>query len=406
MGRLDRQTTAPQPAHFYSQAQGFWLWPFGLRGAWRFTSRPPPPGHTRRISPPGLYPAYDERAVSAYGDWIQRWERRLAAKDPAKVPRPFAWGWEWLRATPVNGLPAKPAGLGDLTAWNQRVLADSPGFFSAPPARDCQLRDGWLTFRSPVPTPYPENNTVHARWFPQRGASRPRRAVVVLPQWNASEDGHIALCRLLQRWGIAALRLSLPYHDRRRPAGLTRAEYPVDPNLGRTIHAARQAVCDVRAALDWLEDQGYGRLGVLGTSLGSCYAFLATAHDPRLRANVFNHVSDYFGDVVWTGLTTGHVRASIAPALDQAGLREAWRVISPASYYSRVDGAGKRHLLLCARYDLSFLPAFSQRVLAEFRLRGIPHEVHWLACGHYTVGQPPFSFLDAFYMTRFLRASL
>lgn len=346
--------------------------------------------------------------MNAYGQWIQRWERHLAAKDHNKIPRPFAWGWEWLRSTPVDGLPAQPGGLADLTAWNNRVLADSRAFFSAPPVRDFQLRDGWLRFTSPVPTPHPENNTVHARWFPPRPGRRAAagRAVVVLPQWNAAEEGHVALCRLLQRWGLASLRLSLPYHDRRRPAGLARAEFAVDANLGRTIHAARQAVCDARAALDWLEDEGFTRLGVLGTSLGSCYAFLATAHDPRLRANVFNHVSDYFGDVVWTGLTTGHVRASVAQQLDQGGLREAWRVISPASYYQRIESQRKQHLLLCARYDLSFLPRFSRRVLAEFEQRGIPHEVHWLACGHYTVGQPPFSLLEAFYMTRFLRAHL
>lgn len=362
----------------------------------------------------------------AYGEWIERWERRLAAKDRGKVPRPFAWGWDWLRATPVNGLPARPAGLADLVAWNQRVLADSAAFFSAPAVREFRLRDGWLTFPSPVSTPFAENNTVYARWFAadtrfsgrlhrfraipaaagRAAAPTRRRAVVVLPQWNASESGHVSLCRLLARCGVAALRLSLPYHDRRRPAGLARAEFPVDPNLGRTIHAARQAVCDVRAALDWLQGEGYDRLGVLGTSLGSCYAFLATAHDPRLRVNVFNHVADFFGDVVWTGLTTGHVRASVAGELDQSGLREAWRVISPASYYGRMEGADKRNLLLCARHDLSFLPAFSRRVLAEFRQRGIQFEAHWLACGHYTVGQPPFSFLDAFYMTRFLCAQL
>lgn len=331
----------------------------------------------------------------------------MAARDRNKVPRPFDWGWEWLRATPIGGLPAQPRGLADLAAWNERALAASAAFYTAPTVRDYHLRDGWLTFSSPAPGPCQENNRVHAQWLPaKRRPGRERRAVVVLPQWNADESGHVGLCRLFQRFGVAALRLSLPYHDRRRPAGLARAEYTVDSNIGRTIHAARQAVCDVRAAVDWLEAEGVERIGIMGTSLGSCYAFLTTAHEPRLRANVFNHVSDYFGDVVWTGLTTGHVRAGFAGALDQGGLREAWRVISPASYYPRLVGARKRHLLLCARYDLSFLPAFSRRVLAAFRALGIEHEARWLPCGHYTVGRPPFSWWDGFYMTRFLRASL
>lgn len=340
--------------------------------------------------------------MRAYAQFIHAWERRLASRDPHKVVRPFEWGWEWLRRTPCDGLPAQPGGLHDLAAWNRRVLADSAGFFAAAPVRDFERQGEWLRFSSPAPGPYPENNIAWARWFPAR--ARPARgAVVVLPQWNADGESHIGLCRLLQRAGISALRLSLPYHDRRRPVHLQRAEYTVDANVGRTIHAARQAVLDTRAALDWLTAAGYARLGILGTSLGSCYAFLATAHEPRLRVNVFNHVSAYFGDVVWTGMTTRHVRAGLAAALDQEGAREAWRVISPASYYPRMQGAPKQNLLLCARHDLSFLPEFSRAVLAEFRQRQIAHDVRWLPCGHYTLGQLPFNFLDAWSIVRFLR---
>ena len=35
-------------------------------------------------------------------------------------------------------------------------------------------------------------------------------------------------------------------------------------------------------ACDWLETQGYSQFGVLGTSLGSCYAFIAAAFDTRV----------------------------------------------------------------------------------------------------------------------------
>ena len=73
---------------------------------------------------------------------------------------------------------------------------------------------------------------------------------------------------------------------------------------------------DIRCCLDWLEEQGYEHFGVLGTSLGSCYAFLASAHDARLRVNAFNHASTAFGDVVWAGQSTRHVKQ----ALEEAGL--------------------------------------------------------------------------------------
>jgi hypothetical protein len=288
------------------------------------------------------------------------------------------------------------------------VVASSSEFFAYAPVSDYRLEGDTLTFSSPVATrfdrDYPENRSVHARWFP---VERARGAVVVVAQWNSDEQGHLGLCRLFQRAGIAALRVSMPYHDRRRPARLKRAEYTVDPNIGRTIHAARQAVCDIRASLDWLETQGHRRLGIVGTSLGSCYALLTSAHDARLRANVFNHISHYFGDVVWTGLATAHVRQGVEVHLNQEQLRQAWLTISPASYLDRFAATSrqrpKKNLLIWARYDPCFLPEFSREVLASFRRLGLDHEAHALPCGHYTIGRWPFKYADAYLMIRFLR---
>ncbi len=360
-----------------------------------------------------VFPPILQRPLpSPYASLIHAWERRLNRVDQDRRITAFDWGSEWLRATPLNHVGAWPAQapadgvIADLRAWNERVLTASGEFFSYPPVRAYRREGDWLRFDSPVATPYAENREVHARWFPAPGP----KAVVVVAQWNADEHGHWGLCSLLQRAGIAALRVSMPYHDRRMPAGLRRAEYTVDSNIGRTIHAARQAVGDIRAALDWLEQEGYTSLGIVGTSLGSCYALLASAHEPRLRVNAFNHVSQYFGDVVWTGLATRHVRDSLAGYVDQEQLREAWRVISPASYldtYARLAReTGKRSLLIWARYDPCFLPEFSRAVVASFRRLGLPCEAHGLPCGHYTIGRWPFKYVDAGLIVRFLRREL
>ncbi|MGH9466994.1 MAG: alpha/beta hydrolase family protein [Terriglobales bacterium] len=352
-----------------------------------------------------------------YANLISRWEQRLNSVDQDRRLTPFAWGGEWLRRTPMNGVrewpelaPASDV-LPSLRVWNQRVLEASEAFFTYDPVADYRLDAGpdgaTLRFSSPVATPWPENQTVYGRWFPAPGR---KRAVVVVAQWNADAGSHIGLSRILQRAGLSALRVSMPYHDRRMPAELRRAEYAVDSNIGRTIHAARQAVCDIRASLDWLAGEGYESLGILGTSLGSCYALLASAHDPRLRVNVFNHISQYFGDVVWTGLATSHVRRSLDPYLDQDQLREAWRTISPASYLEQFAAmsarAPKISLLLWARYDPCFLPAFSRQVVASFDRLQLKHQARCLPCGHYTIGRFPFKYADAWLMTRFLRRHL
>src|ERR1700712_5267173 len=176
----------------------------------------------------------------------------------------------------------------------------------------------FLRFTSAVRTPHPENDEVNARWYPaeHKDKTKPRQAMIVMPQWNADAFSHNALCELFNRFGISCLRLSKPYHDTRRPAELERSDYAVSANVGRTISACRQAVVDIRSCMDWLESQGYEQFGVLGTSLGSCYAFIAAAMDPRPRVGAFHPASTWFGDVVWTGQSTRHIRA----AFEQAGL--------------------------------------------------------------------------------------
>jgi hypothetical protein len=344
--------------------------------------------------------------MSAYRKAIYRWEHHLASRDPNRVVRSFDWGWEWIRQTPVDGLSPSPRGLDELRSWNDRVLAAGDRFFSYPAVHDYRLgpalRGGGseLTFTSPVPTPWIENQTVHARWFPARGS---RRAVIVVPQWSSDAEGHIALAGGMSRFGISALRLSLPYHDVRMPRGLKRAEYAVDTNIGRTIHAGRQAVCDIRACVDWLQAEGFDRIGIIGTSLGSCYALLTSVHEPRLRVNVFNHVSGYFGDVVWTGISTRHVRQGLEAGIDRDGLREAWRVISPAYYLDRLAGADKKLLMIYARHDLSFLPELSEQVLAKMRQAGVRYDVRVLPCGHYTLGRFPFNILDGYMIVQYFR---
>jgi len=343
-----------------------------------------------------------------YQRWMQQWEYRLTTRDSNRVVRPLDYGLEWTRGWPMSdSLEAGTAGVPErvLGELNRRVLADSPCFFAYETRRDYRLEPygagQYLRFTSAVASPFPGNNVVHARWFPARGT----RAMVILPQWNADLESHNGLCQILQRVGIACLRLSMPYHDLRRPPETERSDYAVSSNLARTIDAARQAVIDTRCCLDWLEAQGYRRLGVLGTSLGSCYAFIASAHDSRLQVNIFNHASTYFADVVWTGQSTRHIRAGMENAITLEQLRPLWHAISPMSYFDRFAALRKRSLIIYATYDLSFLPVFSRQVVAEFQRRGLDYKAAILPCGHYTTGETPYKYLDAWHITRFARSA-
>jgi hypothetical protein len=367
---------------------------------------------------------------SGYAQWMYEWEHRLTSVDNNRVVRPLEWGVEWTRDWPCrNGF--RPAQQPDdperfFLAYNRRILAASDEFYSYRRPTDFRLEQRevqvfstrevpdpkleakvkgtygeFLRFTSPVNSPYPENNRVNARWFWVRG----RRAIVLLPHWNSDAIAYTSLCRVLNLLGVSVLRLSMPYHDIRMPAEIGRADYAVSANIGRTLDAARQGVIDVRCCLDWLEMQGYSRLGIVGTSLGSCYAFLAAAHDPRIRVAAFNHASTYFADVVWHGQSTRHIRQGIEEKIDLEELRQAWLAISPMSFFEQFSRWPRKSLIVYAKYDLTFLPEFSRRVVEEFERHSLNHKVVALPCGHYTTGETPFKYMDGWQLASFLRTA-
>ena len=391
----------------------------------------------------------------SYARWMYRWETRLTTRDENRVVRPLEWGFEWIapfleahnlgeaelrHADSLDDAAAEAA----MKSINQILIQHSHEFFGYQRPTDFRLeerhpqlfptnvrpetlakeaallqqaQDGripraqFLRFTSPERTPYPENDLVNARWYPaapHKDPSRPKQAIVVLPQWNADAFSHNALCTIFNRMGISALRLSKPYHDIRRPTELERSDYAVSANIGRTLSACRQAVVDIRCCIDWLEEQGYEQFGVLGTSLGSCYAFLASAHDPRIRVNAFNHASTSFGDVVWAGQSTRHIRQALEEAgLSQERIRALWAAVSPCSFYAKFSspeaaGPDKKVLLVYADYDLTFPKEYSLQVVDAFRRHGVSFEPRVLPCGHYTTGETPYKFIDGWYMGSFV----
>jgi dienelactone hydrolase len=391
-----------------------------------------------------------------YAKWMFSWETSLTTRDTNRIVRPLEWGFDWLKdvsqladqhhvttaASTQTASRPQLAGSDDLKRMvmvNDEIVGRAEEFFGYETPMDFRLEERhpqlfptnvrpetlaqdedlrrkamrgelepaqFLRFTSPVRTRYPENDVVNARWYPappEKQIGKPKQAIVVMPQWNADAFSHNALCTLFNRFGISALRLSKPYHDIRRPAELERSDYAVSANVGRTIDACRQAVVDIRSCLDWLEAQGYEQFGVLGTSLGSCYAFIAAAHDARLKVCAFNHASTWFGDVIWTGQSTRHIREAFEQAgLTQDEIRQIFTSISPMTYMERFAANPKRVLVVHATYDLTFLREFSLDVLKNFDSHGVDYVSKVLPCGHYTTGETPYKYLDGWYLGSFV----
>lgn len=350
-------------------------------------------------------------------------ERYFAMLNDNRVVREFDWGTEFIGECDANG--HDPHRL--FSEFSRRTIEKSDEYFSIPEISDFHLAMGGhagssqesaesgfanrsgqtpqtLSWRSAVRTPSSENNTAYASYFPQPKA---RAAVVVLPHWNAKAGTYFDLCRFFNKVGLSALRLTLPYHEERMPPELERADYLVAPNVGRSLQSIRQSVADTRAAVMWLKQRGYEKVGVVGTSIGSCVAFLAFVHDPHIDAAVFNHVSGYMADVVWHGLSTYHVRSGFGDNIDLPELREYWMPVSPMAYMQKLAEQRPRpQRYIYTLYDLSFPVQLSRDTMKALKTHKIKHSKSAIPCGHYTLGEKPWVYLDGYKIIRFLHKNL
>ena len=377
--------------------------------------------------------------------YMHKRERYFAMLNDDRVVRPFEWGLEFIGEDPdasdphavfskfasntiansdeyfaipenidfrIQGPPATAGGTdkesrshesepgavatGVLSAAEKTPVATAPG-------SDSRLQ--LLSWSSAVATPSRENNTAYATYFPHE--TNRKAAVIVLPHWNAKAGTYFDLCKFFNKVGMSALRLTLPYHEERMPAELTRADYLVAPNVGRSLQSIRQSVADTRAAVLWLKQQGYEKVGIVGTSIGSCVAFLAFVHDFKIDAAVFNHVSGYMADVTWHGLSTYHVRHGFGDNIDLDELREYWLPVSPMAYMEKLAAQTPRpQRYIYTLYDLSFPVELSRDTMRALKRHKIKHSKATIPCGHYTLGEKPWVYLDGYKIIKFLHKSL
>lgn len=332
--------------------------------------------------------------------YMHKRERYFAYLNDNRVVRPFGWGMEYVTDNPNEKNPHD-----FFREYANNAIKNSDEYFNLPEISDYQLNDNHLTWTSGVTTPSVENNTVQARFFPHH--ENKKSAVVVLPHWNAKPGTYFDLCKFFNRVGLSSLRLTLPYHEERMPPELERADYLVSPVVGQTLQAIRQAVLDTKAAVRWLKLQGYEKVGIVGTSIGSCVAFLAFTHDPTIEAAVFNHVSGYMADVVWHGLSTYHVREGLQTDVTLDELRQFWLPMSPLAFVDKLSKLPPRpQRYIYTLYDLSFPIDLTREMMRSFRDHKISHDKVALPCGHYTLGEKPWVYLDGYKIISFLRKHL
>lgn len=243
-----------------------------------------------------------------------------------------------------------------------------------------------VTFRSPVVTPHPNNNTVHCEYFcPTTAGSKP--GVVVLHILGGDFDLARLFCRAMATRGTAALFLKMPYYGERRQEGSPARMISLDPH--ETVRGMTQAVLDIRRAAGWLaarEEIDQQQIGILGISLGGITAALALGIEPRFTKACLLLAGGDMGQVVWQSPEMAELRKRwTAAGHTREELFEIFRPVDPVTYAKPV--AGRQILMLNASHDEVVPPACTK---ALWRAFGEP-EIVWWNAGHYTAVRYLFS---------------
>jgi dienelactone hydrolase len=294
---------------------------------------------------------------------------RAAEADPADSPPSEKGSFRFVPRGDQKEVPERYR-MGERTFdWELTHKVDLPA---------AEVRVDRLTFPSPVRSPHPENNTVHAEYYRPLAAGR-FPAVIVLDITAGDQSLSRSISTFLAQNRVAALFVQMAYYGPRRPPG-SRLRL-LSPGVDQTLEAIRQTVLDLRAAAAWLESRpevDARRLGILGTSLGSFLAALTAEMEPRLgRVAVLlgggGVVDAYYDDP----------RAARYRKLYESlgGTREKLaRRIAPADPLTCAANLKDRRLLILAARRDDIVPP---RMAEALWLASGKQKIVWYDCTHY-----------------------
>jgi dienelactone hydrolase len=235
-----------------------------------------------------------------------------------------------------------------------------------------------LEFPSPVKTATPENNTVHAEYYLPRGEG-PFPATIVLDITAGDQSLSRNIAAHLAQHRVAALFVQMAYYGPRRPPGSKLRL--LMPNLDHSLAAVRQTVLDLRVAAAWMTSRREldgGRLGIMGTSLGSFMAALTAEMEPRL-----GRVAVLLGGGGFVEAYYNHPQAARYRKVYEAlgGSKEKLAAaLAPADPLTCAANLKDRKLLMLAARRDEIVPPRMAEALWEASGR---QKIVWYDCTHY-----------------------
>jgi 1-acyl-sn-glycerol-3-phosphate acyltransferase len=142
-----------------------------------------------------------------------------------------------------------------------------------------------LSWRSPIKTEFPANNTARVDFFRRDARTWTGAPTVFLLHalMSSSPTGYYRWAEKFNELGWNACFVHLPYHFSRVPTGYWNGELAITPDLIRNAEGLRQGVIELRQIMDSLREHGCHEFGVLATSYGGWIGALLTLVESDFR---------------------------------------------------------------------------------------------------------------------------
>jgi len=140
-----------------------------------------------------------------------------------------------------------------------------------------------VSWRSPVETEFPRNNTARAEFFAAAHSRTAPTVIMLHALMSAADIGYRRWAKRFNELGWNTCFVHLPYHYSRVPRGYWNGELAITADLVRNAEGLRQGVVEVRQLMAALREHGCREFGILGTSYGAWIGALLASVEPDLR---------------------------------------------------------------------------------------------------------------------------
>lgn len=134
-------------------------------------------------------------------------------------------------------------------------------------------------FKSPVESPFHENNTVHVKHYKLKNKPGGGPTVMMINGWNVADNTYFDWwCWRFAAWGLSSILMDIPYHIRRVPRGSCSGQLLLNENTNWSVLSLKQSFQDIQAVINWLKSEGAGEIGTFGVSFGALMSGIYVCH--------------------------------------------------------------------------------------------------------------------------------